>query len=476
MLGDEEDVFDSVTWESPAAQAYDADPEPTPSRPGFRQSTVEGEEERGPHDPKWEGYLITQVKDPLKEHADTKDAYVSYLVTAKTNLSIFSSPSPSARRRFQDFVFLRNHLAKDFPACVVPPLPDKHRLEYLTGDRFSPEFMERRRQEQVLSRLHRFLQRLARHPTLQRSTLVRAFFESTEWHVIMHQHIAHPPGPDQPQGVIENLSDTLLNAFARVRKPDERFLAMRENVDRFEESINTSERLWTRVRGRTTAGDPQSAGEDLTGDYHDLAVAVQGLGFLESGITDQLNHFSNTLLEFSALMRHTTQNTIDPFLIHLHSLTTYSHAHRAVLKLRDQKQLDLEELTDYLSGVTAERDRLSAIISGHAGSSGLGLGAYLRDRVDAIRGADDDRSRVEKMKKLDVKIKELEDAVTTAHETSDAFSDETLREQAIFQHAKEAEMKEMLTNLADGQIELYKTAMEEWDRIIPIIQRIRVDV
>jgi sorting nexin-4 len=75
--------------------------------------------------------------------------------------------------------------------------------------------------------------------------------------------------------------------------------------------------------------------------------------------------------------------------------------------LRDQKQLDLEELTEYLSGVTAERDRLSAIIGGHAGSSGLGLSGYLRDKMDAIRGADDDRSRVEKMKKLDAKIKEV---------------------------------------------------------------------
>jgi sorting nexin-4 len=159
-------------------------------------------------------------------------------------------------------------------------------------------------------------------------------------------------------------------------------------------------------------------------------------------------------------------------LLHLHSLLTYSHANRAVLKLRDQKQLDFEELSDYLSGVTAERDRLAAVISGHAGSTGLGLGAYLKDRVDAIRGADDDRSRVEKMRKLDIKIKEvcsqatfhcqflpwiqLQDAVTTAHETSDAFSDETLREQAVFQYAKEAEMKEILENLADGQIEFYK--------------------
>ncbi|KAI0257173.1 lipid binding protein [Lactifluus subvellereus] len=472
MLSDDpEDVFDSVTWESPADNGYPTANTSIPPRPGFKQSIEEGEESRGPHDPKWYGYLITHVKDPVKELAETKDAYVSYLVTAKTNLSIFSTPNPSSRRRFQDFVFLRNNLAKDFPACVVPPLPDKHRLEYITGDRFSPEFMERRRQD-----LHRFLQRIARHPTLQRSTLVRAFFESTEWHVIMHQHVAHPPGPEQPQGVIDNLSDTLLNAFARVRKPDERFLMMRENVDKFEESLSTSERVWNRVRSRTTAGTPDSPGEDLTADYHDLAVAVQGLGFLESGITDQLNHFSNTLLEFSALLRHTTQNTMDPFLVHLHSLLSYSHAHRAVLKLRDQKQLDLEELTEYLSGVTAERDRLSAIISGHAGSSGLGLGAYLRDKMDAIRGTDDDRSRVEKMKKLDAKIKELTEAVTTAHETSDTFSNETLREQVTFQYAKEAEMKEMLSNLADGQIELYRNAMEEWDRIIPIIQRIRVDV
>jgi len=52
--------------------------------------------------------------------------------------------------------------------------------------------------------------------------------------------------------------------------------------------------------------------------------------------------------------------------------------------------------------------------------------------------------------------------VTTAHETSDAFSDETLREQAVFQFSKEAEMKEMLGSLADGQIEFYKAVSLSW--------------
>lgn len=85
----------------------------------------------------------------------------------------------------------------------------------------------------------------------------------------------------------------------------------------------------------------------------------------------------------------------------------YSHAHRAVLRLRDQKQLDFEELSNYLNGVTLERERLAAVISGRAGSTGLGLGSYIRDRVDALRGMDDDRSRVERMRKLDTKIKEV---------------------------------------------------------------------
>ena len=83
--------------------------------------------------------------------------------------------------------------------------------------------------------------------------------------------------------------------------------------------------------------------------------------------------------------------------------------------------------------------------------------------------------------------------MTAAHETSDAFSEEALREQTIFQYGKEAEMKEMLGNLANTQIEFYKAvcrsqglfiaradmgtqAMDEWDRIIPALQRIRVDV
>ena len=68
----------------------------------------------------------------------------------------------------------------------------------------------------------------------------------------MHQHVAHPPTQEPAAGLIDNLSDTLLNAFSRVRKPDERFLVMRENVDKFEEGLTSMERLYTKVRNRTS--------------------------------------------------------------------------------------------------------------------------------------------------------------------------------------------------------------------------------
>lgn len=68
----------------------------------------------------------------------------------------------------------------------------------------------------------------------------------------MHQHIAHPPGSEPSPSLIDNISDTLLNAFSRVKKPDERFLDMREGVDKFEDGLTHTERLYTRIRNRTS--------------------------------------------------------------------------------------------------------------------------------------------------------------------------------------------------------------------------------
>lgn len=46
--------------------------------------------------------------------------------------------------------------------------------------------------------------------------------------------------------------------------------------------------------------------------------------------------------------------------------------------------------------------------------------------------------------------------MTTAHETSTAFSDEVIKEHDIFEMSKQQEMKEMLQAHADGQVEMFQ--------------------
>jgi sorting nexin-4 len=211
--------------------------------------------------------------------------------------------------------------------------------------------------------------------------------------VYKHKQLAHPADPEPPAGLLDNLSDTLLNAFAKVKKPDERFVEMRSQLDQFEEGLTSIERLG--ARSRTRLGD-------LSGDYEDLATSVQGLGYLESGITDPLMRFERALVEFGSSVRENSGMASDPFLEHLHSLLAYSASFKLVLKLRDQKQLDFEELSQYLSNVVSERDRLAG---GYG--YGMGIGSYFKEKVESLRGGDADGSKEARLARLDVKVKEV---------------------------------------------------------------------
>ena len=53
-------------------------------------------------------------------------------------------------------------------------------------------------------------------------------------------------------------------------------------------------------------------------------------------------------------------------------------------------------------------------------------------------------------------ISQLQDAVTTAHETTTEFNDEIIKEHNIFELSKQQEMKEMLGSYADGHIDFYR--------------------
>jgi sorting nexin-4 len=401
---------------------------------------------------------LVRVLDGKTELEGTSDMFVSYLVT--------SSGEGGVRRRFQDFVFLRQSLVKDFQASVVPPLPEKHRMEYVVGDRFSIEFIERRTLD-----LQVFLTRLSKHSKLSKTSLFINFLQSTEWNVYKHKYLAanshlsstssddghsnHSTTTTNP-GLLDNISDTLLNAFTKLKKPDPRFTLIRSELDSFEEGLTLIERLSSKNKTRLT---------DLSSDYQDLASSIQGLGYLESGITEPLMRFERSLTDFSCLMKSNSQKINQDFLMKLHGLLSYSQEFKKVLKLRDQKQLDFEELSHYLSNVVTERDRL---VGGYG--YGLGLTSYFKDKFEGIKhsvtsnSTDLDLSKAARLNKLDGKIKELQEAVLASQQTSQSFNEHVLQEYEIFKQIKKSEMKLLLGDYVKSQIEFQKKVLESWDK------------
>ncbi|CAG8765136.1 14793_t:CDS:10 [Cetraspora pellucida] len=403
--------------------------------------------------------MTITVTEPLKEFDGTKDAFISYLITTKTALDTFTSPTVSVRRRFQDFVWLHGSLSRDFAACVVPPLPDRHRMEYITGDRFGPEFVEKRRANEYISfnSLQRFLARLSRHPTLQKSEYFRIFLESREWNKESSLYRQRKSG----DGVFENLGDALLNAFSKLKKPDEKFVEIKESVDKLEENLQIIDRLYQRIIKRQT---------DLEADYRDFGSSIAGLGQLETGITLPLEQFGETVSKFADAWKRMTCREENGYSAQIRDYLSYCHCVKNVLKLRDQKQVDFEDLSEYLQNAIMERDNLI-----NTGKSSTGISSFLRETVDNIKGVDQEQAKRERLQKLDAKIAELKKEVENSNDVSDQFSLEVAKEYEIFQIAKNIEMKDCLLAYADSHVEFYRQGVELWEEIIPVLEDIKFE-
>lgn len=73
--------------------------------------------------------------------------------------------------------------------------------------------------------------------------------------VAKHYHISHPP-PESHSSLIDSLSDTFINAFSKVRKPDGRFIEMSDDLERFDEGLGGVERIVSRGKNRVDGEYP----------------------------------------------------------------------------------------------------------------------------------------------------------------------------------------------------------------------------
>jgi sorting nexin-4 len=308
-------------------------------------------------------------------------------------------------------------------------------------------FIERR-----LRNLQTFIDRVVRHPKLYKSKRLAAFLSPDV--LVKTQALG------QQASLIDNVSETLLHTFAKSspRKQDERSEPHRIQVGQLEDSIARAERSQIRLA---------RADRSLSASLTELSTCTIDLSKMETGMGQPLANFSQRLSQAAAKLSVKGKEEEIGTVAALHMYVGYCEAVKDLLKLRDQKQVEAEALSDYLSKAMVDRDRYSI-----PGKIGGGIAGWVKGQYDErVRGVDPERSRLESLAKLERKVASLQVAVQEGAQMSNVFGDAVAEEVEGWSVTRQADVRSMLHAHAQVQVDFHSANLEIWDSLIAELEK-----
>lgn len=262
-------------------------------------------------------------------------------------------------------------------------------------------------------------------------------------------------GSHGTSSAFESFQDWGINLFTKPHKPDKRFIEVREKADKLDEDLGHVEKIVARVARREN---------DLETDYMDLATQFQKLVNMEAGIGDELTSFAASVEATGQGFKSLKDATDQDYLGSLRDMSSYVGSVKALLKCREQKQLDFEGLTDYLTKAASDRD----ILASQHGSSSLSSGpsSFIRSKIEDVRGVDHEQSRRDRLRKTEMQIERLTREVEEAKNMSEAFDEQVVAEVSEFERIKACEFKDTLGGLADAEMRFWKDTIATWEDFI----------
>ncbi|PVU99210.1 hypothetical protein BB559_000889 [Furculomyces boomerangus] len=398
--------------------------------------------------------VLIEMSEPRKEGEGSSNPYISYLITTtKENMDTNVVTKFKRRRRYRDFVWLHENMVSNYLSVAVPPLPGKHRLgtnnenmliEYFSGDRFGPD-------------LERFVTRVALHPVLKHSPYFQTFTEAKDWSSQYEER------PKKESSVLEGISDTLLNTFAKVKGKDETFQQMVESIARVEENV---------IRALKVVNKVLKNQNDLEKLYKDLSLGWNDLASIETGLAPILISTSNTINSNSSALQELSDRIERHFAGELEEHLAYCQVFKGLLKTRDGKQIEYEELCEYYKVTDAEMNRLV----NYQSASGVSLVTnFIKGKVRDLRGIDPSISRQVRISSLKKRCTELGEAIESSKSELDRFNDDVKVEFEYFNGIKENDLKRCLMILSDTYIEYFEKSNQLWGQLLPELDNLKID-
>ncbi|XP_038409942.1 sorting nexin-7 isoform X1 [Canis lupus familiaris] len=285
--------------------------------------------------------LFITVDEP-ESHVTTIETFITYRIITKTSRGEFDSSEFEVRRRYQDFLWLKGKLEEAHPTLIIPPLPEKFIVKGMV-ERFNDDFIETRRKA-----LHKFLNRIADHPTLTFNEDFKVFLTAQAWELSSHKK--------QGPGLLSRMGQTVravAMSMRGVKSRPEEFMEMNNFIEIFSQKINLIDKISQRIYKE------EREYSDEMKEYGPIHVLWSAS---EEDLVDTLKGVASCIDQCCKATEKRMSGLSEALLPVVHEYVLYSEMLMGVMKRRDQIQAELDSKVEALTYKKADTDLLTKVM------------------------------------------------------------------------------------------------------------------
>ncbi|EEB15837.1 Sorting nexin-4, putative [Pediculus humanus corporis] len=384
---------------------------------------------------KIKSFSVSEAEKRINGTLNLREYFTVYLietVVKNPDFKKISTKLGTIWRRYSEFEQLHFYLEITYPYLILPPLPEKKILfgwQKSGSDTFDPDFVDRRR-----AGLENFLIRTASHPLLCYDKLFLGFLQQEEgWHELCKE-----TGYLQQT---ENKLKALAALPSRIKKPDERFEALKDYSNELNTHLQNLLKTRTRLAERYYTIYKLHANYGRVFSEWSAAEKTMGDGLQKAG------HFLDSFAASIDLASEEEEVIADQLKQYLF----FGASVQAVCKRRDMLQLQLQRAQDYID------DRVNQMEQVQKGKVSF---------MSRIFGTTDRLETKElRVNAVEQRIQEGKINMKAIVDELNDFTKEALLDYERFDKQKTLDVKETLGNYVGIQIKLSKQGLQTWTHV-----------
>lgn len=368
------------------------------------------------------GKLGVTVENPEKTQTPM-ESYITYEVNTVTDRVEYSAQQMCIRRRYQDFLWLKERLETVHPGTLIPPLPAKQAVKGVL-DRFSVEFVRRR-----CTALRNFLHRLSLHPKLNRSKNLRKFLtmSSTDFTMLRKSSSG---GFGSKMNFVKMIAPAMTKPeWAAQNDTQEKLQHKMDSLEKNTEHLCT---LMTQMRDDFDILLPTIINWEKTESKEELAQSLRKLRCAAMNSTKCCEKLETDVSE----------KVIPVF----REYSLFSDSVKGLLRRRDASQTELEGFQE-------------TIKSKQADETATRLGKFT---ISGLIGGNTEQYRQDRLAKLEIEIREFQAAEVIAKRNLTKLEEQATKEIMAYNRCRVLDLAETFRNLAANHATFHEETANAW--------------